>query len=124
MTRLDSERNVWMATVRPDGRPHLTPIWFVWQAGTIWCCVSRTTTKLRNLEINPAVSLSLESGNAPLVAEGRVTIHSRPYPDTIVEAVAAKYEWNITRGDDDGDFDALLEITVDRWLMGDPSLDD
>ena len=28
--RLRTEANVWLATMRPDGRPHVSPIWFVW----------------------------------------------------------------------------------------------
>jgi hypothetical protein len=28
--RLSGERNVWIATVRPDGRPRLVPVWFSW----------------------------------------------------------------------------------------------
>ena len=28
--RLQTERNIWLATTRPNGKPHLIPIWFVW----------------------------------------------------------------------------------------------
>ena len=31
LQRLETEAIIWLATVRSDGRPHLTPIWFVWQ---------------------------------------------------------------------------------------------
>lgn len=120
MTRLDSDRNVWVATVRPDGRPHLTPVWFVWHGGRIWLCISATSVKARNLRHHPHVSLCLESGNDPLVAEGRVVIHQRPYPAELVAAFAARYEWDITTPNDNGEFDALIEVEIDRWLMGDP----
>jgi len=30
--RLQSDANLWLATVRPDGRPHLAPVWFVFHA--------------------------------------------------------------------------------------------
>lgn len=122
MTRLDSDRNLWLATVRPDGRPHLTPVWYVWHAGRIWCCVSTDSVKARNVRANPAVSFSLENGNDPMVGEGRAIVHSRPYPVALAVAFSVRYEWDITQPDDDGDFGALIEIEVDRWLMGDPEL--
>ena len=28
--RLRDSRNYWLATVRPDGRPHVMPVWAVW----------------------------------------------------------------------------------------------
>jgi hypothetical protein len=28
--RLETSRNYWISTTRPDGRPHTTPIWGVW----------------------------------------------------------------------------------------------
>jgi predicted pyridoxine 5'-phosphate oxidase superfamily flavin-nucleotide-binding protein len=28
--RLTAEPVIWLGTVRPDGRPHHVPIWFVW----------------------------------------------------------------------------------------------
>ena len=34
--RLTSDANVWIALTRADGRPHLTPIWFVWVEEAIW----------------------------------------------------------------------------------------
>ncbi|MEU7799334.1 pyridoxamine 5'-phosphate oxidase family protein [Micromonospora arborensis] len=31
--RLARELNVWLCTLRRDGSPHLTPVWFVYLAG-------------------------------------------------------------------------------------------
>ncbi len=122
MTRVDSEKNVWLATVRPDGRPHLTPIWFAFVDGRFWICTGADTVKATNIRVNERVSVSLEDGTAPVVAEGTATIHERPYPPAVVDAFAKKFEWDISRTDDpDGPFDALLEITVSRWLMGNAS---
>src|SRR5438105_14936218 len=28
--RMQDEQILWMATTRPDGRPHVAPVWFVW----------------------------------------------------------------------------------------------
>ncbi|HIP71175.1 MAG TPA: pyridoxamine 5'-phosphate oxidase family protein, partial [Anaerolineae bacterium] len=34
--RLGREMTIWLATVRRDGRPHLTPLWFIWLDGKIY----------------------------------------------------------------------------------------
>ncbi|GAC1363002.1 MAG: hypothetical protein NVSMB4_19660 [Acidimicrobiales bacterium] len=118
--RLTEARNLWLSTIRPDGRPHLTPIWFVWHAGRFWICTGAEFVKTRNVRRDPRVSLALEDGNAPVVAEGRVTVHSRPYPADVVAAFQAKFSWDISTPDADGAYDALLEVVVDRWLWGAP----
>ena len=120
MGRLDDETIVWLATVRPDGRPHLTPIWFVWFDERFWICTGRDAVKTRNVIENPRVALSLQSGTAPLVAEGRATVHARPYPAAVVDAFASRFDWDITQPDAEGSYDALWEITVDRWLFSRP----
>jgi len=120
MARVDDERIIWLATVRPNGRPHLTPIWYCFQNHRFWICTSGESVKTRNVQLNPNVSVSLEDGTRPLVAEGTVTVHQRPYPQLVIDAFIHKYDWDISRRDDpDGTFDALLEVAVHRWLMGD-----
>ena len=34
-TLLDREVIVWLSTVRPDGRPHLIPIWLLWDGDAV-----------------------------------------------------------------------------------------
>jgi F420H(2)-dependent biliverdin reductase len=119
--RLRSERNIWLATVCPDGSPHLTPVWFVWVDERMWVCTTTRAVKTSNVLNNPHVMVSLESGDDPAVAEGTVFVMEQPYPPEIIEAFGEKFQWNIINPTDpDGPFDALWEITVTRWLMGAP----
>jgi hypothetical protein len=69
--RLEAARHYWLASVRPDGRPHLIPRWGVWVDGAFWYDGSPETRHVRNLEHNPACSLSLESGEQVVIVEGR-----------------------------------------------------
>jgi PPOX class probable F420-dependent enzyme len=116
--RLADERNVWLATVRPDGRPHLAPVWFVYVDDRIWVGTGRGSVRVRNLQANPAASASLEDGDAPLVAEGTVTVHERARPDAVVAAFQAKYGWDITvEVDADVGEVVLLELRPHRWLF-------
>jgi PPOX class probable F420-dependent enzyme len=72
--RLTTARNFWLATVRPDGRPHLMPVWAVWHEDALWFSSSLGSRKIRNLLAEPRCSLSTEDGNHPVVVEGRAEI--------------------------------------------------
>lgn len=123
MSRLATEKNCWLATVRPDGRAHLSPIWFVWVGGAFWMCCNEASVKARNLRANPSASVSLESGTEPMVAEGRAVVHAHPYPVDVVAAFRAKFDWDMSGDvvDPDGDFAALIEVRPTKWLMGSPT---
>jgi hypothetical protein len=121
MARIDDEQIVWVATSRPDGRPHLSPIWFVWLRGRMWICTGADAVKSRNATAEPRVSVALQDGMKPAVGEGVVTIHERPYPADVAEAFMARFGWDITTPDDDGPYDALWEVVVERWLFDDPT---
>jgi len=60
----------WLATVRPDGRPHVVPRWGVWLDGRFWYDGSPETVHARNLALNPACSLNLENGTEAVIVEG------------------------------------------------------
>lgn len=122
--RLATERNVWMCTVRTDGPPHVTPVWFVWVEGRAWCCTTSTAVKVRNLAADPRLSLALEDGNVPVVIEGHAALQARPYPAAVVHAFQAKYDWDIRVPDHDGDWATLIEVTPTRWLFAGPPTDE
>jgi len=112
--RLRSENNVWIATVRSDGRPHLTPVWFAWHGGKVYICVDPNSVKARNLADNPHVALALEDGSSPVILEGtarRVNDPDRP-PGALAE-FKRKYDWDIVA---DGQYSLLIEITPSKVL--------
>lgn len=114
IARLEHEQNIWLATVRPSGRPHLVPLWFVWAGDTIYLCVAGSSVKVRNLVANPAVALALESGSAPVVVEGQATLLAPPWPGDAVHGFQRKYDWTITA---DAEYDTLVAVAPQRWLM-------
>lgn len=114
-TRLADERNVWLCTVRRDGSPHVTPVWFVYADGTWWIGCDARSVKVRNLEADPRVSLALEDGTTPVVAEGIAHLHRGDFPTTVVEAFASKYDgWDVRERVGER---VLLEVAVRRWLL-------
>uniref|UniRef100_UPI003A88402D pyridoxamine 5'-phosphate oxidase family protein n=1 Tax=Streptomyces sp. 4F14 TaxID=3394380 RepID=UPI003A88402D len=48
----------WISTVRPDGRPHVTPLPAVWSRGALHFCTGPEERKARNLALNPNVVLT------------------------------------------------------------------
>ncbi|NWF70563.1 MAG: pyridoxamine 5'-phosphate oxidase family protein [Chloroflexi bacterium] len=63
-------RNYWICSARPDGRPHVAPVWGVWHEGTLYFGSSRTSRKGRNIAHNAHVAIHLESGDDTVIFEG------------------------------------------------------
>ncbi len=87
----------WLSTVRPDGRPHVTPLIAVWHDAAIWFSTGADERKARNLAENSSCLLTagrsdLTPGGLDVVLEGeaeRITddVALRP----VAAAFAAKY---------------------------------
>jgi PPOX class probable F420-dependent enzyme len=66
-----------LATVRPDGRPHVAPIWFVVEDETLVFITWHTTVKARNLSADPRAALVVDYQAPPfgyVAVEGTVEI--------------------------------------------------
>jgi nitroimidazol reductase NimA-like FMN-containing flavoprotein (pyridoxamine 5'-phosphate oxidase superfamily) len=48
----------WLSTVRPDGRPHVTPLLAVWHADAMYFCTGPEERKAKNLQQNPQCILT------------------------------------------------------------------
>jgi len=68
--RLTTAPQYWMATTRPDGRPHVVPRWGVWVDGRFWYDGAPTTVHARNLAQNPACTLHLQDGWQAVIVDG------------------------------------------------------
>jgi general stress protein 26 len=111
--RLQSKQNMWVATVRPDGRPHLTPIWFAVHDDKWYFVTVPTAVKARNLQHNSRISLALEDGTDPYVVEG---IARQVSPSTeVIQLFKKKFDWDITT---DSDYSAVFEVEVTKRLFG------
>jgi hypothetical protein len=89
---LREARNYWLATVRPDARPHVVPVWGVLVAGRLHFGGGRSTRKARNLARNPAVVLHTESADVVVILEGTADEVTHPERQRIVDdAYEEKY---------------------------------
>lgn len=114
LARLEREQTIWLASVRPDGRPHLVPLWFVWEAGAIFLCVQPDSVKVRNIAQNARVALALESGGTPLIVEGEAALLPAPWPAGVVAAFQRKYNWDISS---DSDYGTLIAVIPRKWMI-------
>ncbi|MGW1022297.1 pyridoxamine 5'-phosphate oxidase family protein [Streptomyces sp. NPDC002577] len=90
---LEAAELFWISTVRPDGRPHVTPLLAVWLDGALHFCTGPQERKARNLEQNPQVALTTGANtwNAgfDLVVEGEAV---RVSDDARLRQLAAAWE--------------------------------
>lgn len=62
--------SAWLATVNPDGSPHVTGIGAQWVDGTFWFETGESSRKGRNLARDPRCTLSIATHEFDLVFEG------------------------------------------------------
>ncbi|MCL8010384.1 pyridoxamine 5'-phosphate oxidase family protein [Streptomyces sp. AS02] len=83
----------WISTVRPDGRPHVTPLPTVWSQGALHFCTGPQERKARNLALNPHVVLTTGTNTwdkgYDLVVEGEAV---RITDDARLRELAAGWE--------------------------------
>ena len=60
----------WLATVRPDGRPHVMPLGILWVDGAFYFNSGAGTGKAKNLARNPHCVLTIATHDFDLVVEG------------------------------------------------------
>ena len=90
---LSREPVVWLSTVRPDGAPHLVPIWFTWDGTSLLVFSKPGAQKVRNLRANPVAMLALgepEDDFDVALAEARVELFDAPATE-LPDAHITKY---------------------------------
>jgi hypothetical protein len=93
--KLVSASNYWLATTRPSGAPHVTPVWGVWVDATLYFDGIPTARWARNAARNPAASAHLESGDEVVILDGVVedvaTIEDPALVRSIIDQWTEKY---------------------------------
>lgn len=96
----------WLSTVRPDGRPHVTPLLAAWSLGGICFTTGGQERKARNLEHNPGCALTTGTNSLTGV-------------DVVIEGVASVVEERAEReqavADFEGKYAAHLTSPEGTW---------
>lgn len=93
LEQVTAANTFWLSTVRPDGRPHVTPLIAVWHGDAIWFATGPQERKAKNLARNPSCVLTtgrsdLADGALDIVLEGEA---EQVTADAELEGVAAAF---------------------------------
>lgn len=106
---LDAEPVVWLSTVRPDGTPHLVPIWFSWDGEAILIASKPGAKKVANLRANPSVMLALGEPDDDFdvgMIQGTAELLDEPAAAVLPASHLAKYRTQM----------ASIGLTADEFL--------
>ncbi len=110
--RLVAAHDYWLATTRPDGGPHVMPVWGVWANGVLWVSTSRQSYKFRHLDRDPRCTVTNDDAYRPVVIDGLAEVHrDEPTIRRFVEWLNAKYTTSYAIDFQDPDVNATISIT-------------
>ena len=97
--RLTDEQRAWftgtlyghLATLMPDGSPHVAPVWVDTDGGYILVNSTERRLKTRNALRDPRVALSVRRDEGELVVRGRVVEVTREGADAHIDALSMRY---------------------------------
>ena len=91
----EGTRTAKVATVRPDGRPHVAPVWFVVRDDHVVFTTWHQTVKAENLSTAPAVALTVDLEEPPyafVLVEGTAQVQaSDDELVAVATAIGARY---------------------------------
>ncbi|MCY7418398.1 MAG: pyridoxamine 5'-phosphate oxidase family protein [Chloroflexi bacterium] len=93
LARLTSDPVEWVTTVKPDGQPQSSPIWFLHQDDELLLYSHRTAQRTRNIAVQPLVSVHLNDvdGEDVFCFEGVAEVDPFLPPTSANPAYQAKY---------------------------------
>ena len=85
---------VWLSSVQSDGRPHLVPVWFLWDGDRILAFSKPHARKVDNLRDQPSVMLAVGTPGPEFdveLIEATAELPDEPATSVIPEGFGAKY---------------------------------
>jgi len=92
--RLADEPIIWLTTLRADGTPQPSPVWFLWSNQELLIFSQPNTQKLRNITRSPKVALNFDGdgqGGNIVVFTAEARIDDQPLPEPDAAAYVEKY---------------------------------
>lgn len=94
--RLAAAHTYWLSSTRPDGRPHIAPIWAIYLDGRILFSTGEGSRKARNFAENPRIAISVEQERDCVTVEGTVErLSDSATLKSFSERYGAKYDWEM-----------------------------
>ncbi|MEA2582152.1 MAG: uncharacterized protein QOF33_237 [Thermomicrobiales bacterium] len=115
---LESKALGHLATVDPNGRPQVNPVWFISDCEHVYLSIKPNTGKYRNLRANPSVAMSISDvSRSDRYVEIRGTVVELELFDNLswVNQLARKYTGaDFTQGAD-GEHRYKVTIRIESW---------
>jgi PPOX class probable F420-dependent enzyme len=93
----------WLSTVRPDGRPHVTPLLAAWDGGALYFTTGDQERKARNLDANSRCVLTTGTNRLDgldVTIEGTAGVVADPGErEAVADAFETKYGRHLTSPD-------------------------
>jgi PPOX class probable F420-dependent enzyme len=83
-----------IATIMPDGSPHVVPVWIDYEDGHVLVNTAEGRQKLKNIRRDPRVAMDVVSRQDPydvVALRGRVVAVTREGADAHIDRLAKKY---------------------------------
>lgn len=94
--RLTKGHNYWLATTRPDGAPHVMPVWGLWLGDKFYFSTGWRSRKARNLAANPRCVVCPDGSDPAIIVEGVAEdVTDALVIEKFVKSYNEKYNWNI-----------------------------
>ena len=95
--RLTVSHDYWVATARPEGSPHVMPVWGVWLGQRLWFSSALGSRKARNLAAEPRCTVTTDDARDPVVVDGTAErLTDAASIAAFVAAVNEKYDAGMT----------------------------
>ncbi len=88
--KLEAAPVYWLATTRPDGRPHVVPRDGIWVDDALFYGGAQETVHHRNVQANPNVVVTIGEGLEAVIIEGEVPTEPRIEPELALRLAAAQ----------------------------------
>jgi PPOX class probable F420-dependent enzyme len=123
-TLLDREAVVWLSTVRPDGRPHLIPIWFWWDGNAVLFASKPQACKVANLRSRADCMIAIGDPTADFdvaLIEARAELAPMTTIELLAAGLLAKYRErmhavDLTASAFAATYSQVVRIVPTRWL--------
>jgi hypothetical protein len=100
--RLNKSRQFWIATTRPDKRPHVMVVWALWMNGLLYFSTGSTSRKTRNLAKNPKCTMCTDNAAEAVIIDGVVrTERSVERIREFIRLYERKCKWKLGEMGDD-----------------------
>ena len=106
-----------LATIDPNGRPNVNPVWFLWDGEHVHLSIQPDTAKYRSLRADPNVALSVSDPSRPdRYVELRGRCRFRVFDNlSWVNHLSRKYTGSDFTGGVAGEHRYKVTVRIDSW---------